>query len=244
MIGAILYEGPSVLTGDPIVAIATGLGRKSKNEKTGAMIQTWILRADIEPTEAVRTGADEAICGACPLKGGFKERRCYVNVGQGPLTVYRAWKRGAYQEWNGEDVGQDTRPTRLGAYGDPAAVPVEIWRGWLGENGENTGYTHQWEHPHFDPAILELCMGSVESEESLQRFVALHPSARYFRVRKPGEERARGEQQCPASVEALGIGGRKTCADCLACGGTRKSGRNVSIAAHGSRGFEGKWNNA
>jgi hypothetical protein len=47
--GKILWEGNSPLTGDPIVCIITGLKSKSSNEKTGDMLQTVILRTDIEP---------------------------------------------------------------------------------------------------------------------------------------------------------------------------------------------------
>jgi hypothetical protein len=37
--GAILYRGPSLLDGAPIVAIVTGLASTSANAKTGAMLQ-------------------------------------------------------------------------------------------------------------------------------------------------------------------------------------------------------------
>ena len=47
----VLYEGPSLLDGEPIVAILTGLRSSSGNRKTGAMLQTWILRADVSPAE-------------------------------------------------------------------------------------------------------------------------------------------------------------------------------------------------
>ena len=50
--GVILYEGPSLLDGEPIVAILTGLRSSSCNRKTGAMLQTWIMRADVSPAEA------------------------------------------------------------------------------------------------------------------------------------------------------------------------------------------------
>jgi hypothetical protein len=66
--GVILYEGPSVIDGAPIVAIATGFKSPSSNDKTGTMIQVWILRADIAPHEAQKTGADESICGDCPMR--------------------------------------------------------------------------------------------------------------------------------------------------------------------------------
>jgi hypothetical protein len=66
--GVIIYEGPSVIDGAPIVAIATGFKSPSSNDKTGTMIQVWILRADIAPHEAQKTGADESICGDCPMR--------------------------------------------------------------------------------------------------------------------------------------------------------------------------------
>src|SRR5438105_2995512 len=56
MKSAIIYRGPALLDGAPIVAIATGLDGGSANPKTGPLINTWILRADIEPTEARMTG--------------------------------------------------------------------------------------------------------------------------------------------------------------------------------------------
>src|ERR1700686_2282782 len=95
--GVILYEGPSLLDGAPIVAIATGLNSKSTNRKTGAMVQTYILRANVSPTEAVASGGDKSICGDCRYRGTRGKRRtCYVNVGQGPNAVYRAYRGGRY----------------------------------------------------------------------------------------------------------------------------------------------------
>ena len=66
MENGIIYRGPSLLDGSPIVAIAT---YSARNRKTGAMVQTYIIRDDMDPVTASRTGADAAICGACPLRG-------------------------------------------------------------------------------------------------------------------------------------------------------------------------------
>src|SRR5271154_1354735 len=94
--GVILYQGPSLIDGAPIVAIA--IAGKSSNRKTGNMVQTYILRSDLEPTAAIKQGLDVSICGDCRHRGDGtgKGRTCYVNVGQGPLGVYRAFKRGRY----------------------------------------------------------------------------------------------------------------------------------------------------
>ena len=63
---AIIYKGPSLLDGAPIVVIAT---YSNRNTKTGHVVQTYILRADINPLEASKTGADVSICGNCPCCG-------------------------------------------------------------------------------------------------------------------------------------------------------------------------------
>lgn len=236
--GVVLYEGPSVLTGEPIVCILTGLNRPSQNPKTGPMLQTWILRADKPPTEAVQDGSDVAICGDCPLRGGFSERKCYVNVPQGPQAVWKAWKRGAYPllVQNLADYFSDRmdavrgKAVRFGSYGDPAAVPEVIWHHLSVLSDRHTGYTHQWRHENFDPRILELCMASVETQADIEELQQRYPGARYFRVRLPGEEKGAREVQCPASEEG---GKRTTCYRCGLCNGGQK-GRSISIEAHGA----------
>src|SRR6056297_1167050 len=97
----IAYEGPSLIDGQNIVVLVqTG----SSNRKTGDMVQTYILHANIDPITASRTGQDSAICGNCPHrgeahdgdKGQAKNRTCYVTLAHGPLGKYKAYKRGAY----------------------------------------------------------------------------------------------------------------------------------------------------
>ena len=59
--GYILYEGPSLIDHKPIVMIAL-LG--SKNIKTGNMMQTYIIRSDIDPRLANKTGEDKSLIGS------------------------------------------------------------------------------------------------------------------------------------------------------------------------------------
>jgi hypothetical protein len=66
MKSGIIYKGPSRIDGAPIVVLAT---YSNRNSKTGAVVQTYILREDINPLEASKTGADASICGTCPLRG-------------------------------------------------------------------------------------------------------------------------------------------------------------------------------
>lgn len=66
--GVVLYEGPSMLDGEPIVAIATGMQTPSTNRKTGEMVQVHILLQKEHPSVAQNSGADSSICGNCPLR--------------------------------------------------------------------------------------------------------------------------------------------------------------------------------
>jgi len=221
--GYVIYRGPSVLDGAPIVVIATVA---SENRKTGPMVQTWILRADMAPTVASKAGADESICGQCPQRwhlGGA----CYVNIGQGPQSVYGAWQRGRYPDApRVRDIG-DGRKVRLGAYGDPAAVPVVVWHELIHYSAGHTGYTHQWRTA---PELRDLCMASVDSAAEYAE--AQLAGWRTFRVTGTAELLEPSEILCPSEAS-----GRK-CAECLACDGANASkgnaGASVAITVHGS----------
>lgn len=209
----ILYEGPSMLDGAPIVAIAT-MG--TRNRKTGPMLQTWIMRADVAPTDARKSGEDASVCGDCPHRDGT----CYVTLWQAPLAVWRAYRRGSYKPADPRAVGAD-RLVRIGSYGDPAAGPMNIWRALVSGAVGHTGYTHQW---RIRPDLRDLVMASVDSPD--ERTEAAMKGWRTFRIRSAGEPLMRGEYRCPASKEA---GARQTCASCQQC-----NGRPVGDARKGS----------
>lgn len=225
--GVILYRGKSTLDNSPIVVVATGLTRKSENPKTGDIIQTYILVDTHEsPVEAVKSGSDAGICGSCV----HRRSSCYVNVAQGPTAVYRALQRGSYPVFDPLkhiDLFRG-RIIRLGAYGDPAAVPVAVWRTICGVASGWTGYTHQWRE--CSPEYASYCMASCETPEDREK--ALAKGYRTFRVRLASQPVEKGEFVCPASAEA---GKKKTCAECKACSGQKDGGRNASpvIVVHG-----------
>lgn len=230
--GMILWEGPSLIDGAPLVVIATGLRTGSTNVKTGDMVQTYILRSDIPPMEAVKSGNDVSICGTCPHRGDGtgKGRSCYVTLFQGPRGVYAAYKRGSYAKAiDLSEVGTN-RMVRLGAYGDPAAVPVTVWQHVLQQAEGWTGYSHLWQS--IDPVVwAPLVMASVDSEAQMQSAHRL--GYRTFRVTPQGEGPIKGtEVVCPASHEA---GQKVECVDCKACMGTSAKARvSIQIQAHGT----------
>ena len=160
----VLYDGPSLIDGTPIVVLATGIDMPSANRKTGPMVQTYIMARDIHPVEAVNTGADLAICGNCVHRGSrTRKRSCYVTVHQGPTSVWRAYQRNPKPAVPLNEIANlgRLRHIRLGAYGDPTAAPTEIWSHLLRHAQSHTGYTHLWRT--CAPQFKAWCMASVDS---------------------------------------------------------------------------------
>jgi hypothetical protein len=224
---AILWSGPSQIDGAPIMLIAT---INSANVKTGSgLVQTWILRSDMSPLEAIHSGSDSSICGDCVLRGSIENgrnvgRACYVLVHNAPRSIYAAHTRGRYARLSlrGARQALSGLHVRLGAYGDPAAVPVRVWDTLLADTAGHVGYTHQWRR---FKAISRYTMASVES---LKHATQAH--ARGFRTFRIGAAKTRGESLCPASAEA----GRKlTCDRCMACSGSTGRRGSIVIPAHG-----------
>jgi hypothetical protein len=221
--GYIIYEGPSLLDGNPIVVIATV---SSTNQKTGDMVQVTILRSDVPPLEAKKTGADSAICGDC----FFKSNGCYVKVWKAPRAIYKAYKKGRYPKLEESQLPKlaGLKNIRFGAYGDPSAYPAHLSK-LLAKKCGHTGYSHQWET--VDTFSPELFMASCESLEQAKR--AWKKGFRTYRVLKDRSElNIEKEILCPESIE----GGAKVrnCDSCLLCSGTKIKGKSVAIVGIGN----------
>jgi uncharacterized low-complexity protein len=214
MSGYILHETRS------LVVIAT---TESNNRKTGNMIQVWILRSDVDPVTAIKQGSDRRICGDCPARGTY----CYVNVGQAPNAVFRAYVNGSYSKLELADYGSvfSGRAVRLGAYGDPAFIPQRVIEGIVAHASNWTGYTHQWRKA---PWLSHYVMASVDS--IAEKIDATKWGWRTFRV-SATDEGTVGEIMCPASQ------GKTTCADCCLCNGVHGADKRKSIfiPVHGSK---------
>ena len=234
ILGYIAYEGPSEIDGRPIVVIVNKIDSGSANEKTGAdLVQTFIIRSDVNPVDALKTGDDVSICGQCAhrplLASETGDAPCYVNVGRSVRSVFEAYKRGRYVKASPATLRRILagRKVRLGTYGDPAAAPVRMWQEITADAAGIVGYSHQWQSIGFDHASwAPLVMASADSiDEAAQANLY---GMRVFRV-SVGIDSQAGEVTCPASAE----GGRKaTCDTCMLCGGTSKAARDVVIADH------------
>lgn len=230
----ILYQGASLINGQPIVALAQS---DSTNKKTGNMIQTFILDATVDPLEASRTGRDSSICGSCPHrgtpnnndKGQATNRTCYVTLAHAPLGKYKAYKKGVYGTKTAtlKEIAEfgSLQGVRLGTYGDPCAVPNEIWKALINKALYSTAYTHA--------AINPMPESIMTSTDNLKQSIdAWGRNERTFRVISHVDQLyKRREVLCPASEE---MGKRATCASCKLCGGASVNAKSIAIVAHGT----------
>lgn len=235
----IVWEGASMINGEPIVVILTGLSKRSNNPKTGDMPQVWILRADMHPIEALKSGADVAICGDCKFRPTVlgdqalkrHSRTCYVRT-MSFSAVYKAYKAGKYQRSDLSLISDVLagKCVRIGAYGDPAAVPTHVWDTLLSQC-DSTGYTHQWRN--CDPKMSRYCMASCDTLADIP--LAASKGYRVFYVQPKVVKPIRSVgaikmAHCPASKE---LGKVTTCKNCMVCGGNRSSFKsNVTIMLH------------
>ena len=230
-----LWSGPSELDGKPIVALAT---IRSDNSKTGDVPQIAIMRADVNPIEALKTGDDYSVCGGCghrpELVASSGLAPCYVTVAHGPLSVWKSWKRGTATGTRAKLVerAREVGMIRLGSYGDPAAVPAHVWarlEAQLGATVRIVGYTHQWASPTTAPSMARWVMASADS--TAERKAARSAGYRTFRIRSSTQPGQPGEIACPASAE---MNNKATCSTCRACDGMKRGGKrpDVVIVAH------------
>ena len=229
--GYVIYDGPSRLEGGtPIIAILT---MRSENRKTGDMPQIWMLRKDRAPTTAALDGTDDAVCGECAFRlylarNNPDRANCYVTLVHGPNAIWKAYHAGSYPtSWPDRIVD----PVRVGSYGDPAAVPLKIWREFIAHCwGGYTMYTHQWRR---FSGFRHYAMASVNSPA--EQHLAAQRGWRTFRViqkKEAAQHNHIGEITCPATPEA---GRRTTCKQCRICDGKKGEHdrrKHITVSAH------------
>ena len=225
--GYVLQRGTSKFDGKPFVVILT---TKSSNAKTGNMLQVWILREDLNPVEALAIGADQTICGNCPMRPRFNditgmiERPCYVNVGQAPQAVWRAYKAGKYGKLSDLDTSViQGRSIRWGAYGDPALIDPALFNTINEHAYSHTAYTHAWREPWAQWA-KGLMMASCDSFANYLDASA-HGWKTYAVVAK-GADSFSGKL-CPATA----VNSQAKCLTCSLCDGAKT---DIFVEAHGT----------
>jgi hypothetical protein len=217
--GYVIYKGPSAL--DPNQHIIAVLTLKTSNAKTGDMAQLWILPLDEAPHKATKSGGDYSVCGNCPQRH-YNGGACYVTVFQAPLQVWKSYHKGNYTV--GMPAFNRHASVRLGAYGDPAALPYGVVEELTTRFANHTGYTHQLAHKGFDDRYLNLLQVSADTPKAALKAQKL--GGKTFRVKYPQDGLLKGEIECLADTQGM------TCKDCGICDGYTA---NVAITVHGQK---------
>lgn len=222
--GYVVWEGASLIDGSPIVLILTGFANPTSNRKTGRQIQSWILSQNYVPTYAAKHGFDNSICGSCPLKLS-KIGSCYVNL-LTPNNIYRSYIAGNYPKFSEKELAilhHYRYPLRIGSYGDPTAVPLEVWEPLILVSGKHTGYTHR--HKNCDLRWQKYLMASVETISEAKQ--AQNIGWRTFRIIAPDAPLRDNEILCRHTEDD-----RIQCETCLLCDGS-SSKPNIADKIHG-----------
>lgn len=224
--GRILFEGKSNIDGKNIVVIITGLDNKTSNEKTGDMLQTWILLQDHKPNEAHKNGLNKSVCGSCPHMGS-RQNSCYVKWFQAPLQVWKSYKNNRYDYFKKSDLELVRgRSLRLGSAGDPTVIDLKVWEPLLKVCKNHTGYTHQW-RSNFAQQYKGIVQASCDSFNDYLLASGLGFKCFYVKHKDTKVDK-KLFVNCGASIEA----GKKTeCSKCALCDG---NSRDIVINAHGS----------
>ena len=252
----VFFRGKSRIDGDPIVGIITGLANPSRNMKTGEMYQVYIFVDNgRHPLDNVKSGADFSICGDC-------SRRPYlIETGRSdldfPCYLLKEMGRAVGTVWTSYDAGNIAaiempkllsairyfeRPLRLTTYGDPTAIPLEVWEPMINAAAGHTGYSQFWNRPEnsdykrfFQASVFTakqqmaaaaLGWNTFRSDDSAtDQDLAGRESRRRFIMKK--------EKLCPNPISKINNPDRRpiTCAKCLLCAGTSK-GRDLLVASH------------
>lgn len=235
----IIWEGPSQINGAPIIGVVTDMSANSKltDRLKAELLQLWILPGDMHPKDVIATGADESVCGSCPLRsfrdGQKVERLCYVSPK--PISsVYRGLAKARRVSPEEAVAGSRARLLRLGAWGDPTALPYDVVRrlsdaALAAGIKRRAGYTHRYAVA--DQRWRELIMASCEG--TLQAMHAQLMGWRTFTIVPPDTAPGGEHITCPASEEG---GHKATCEKCGLCDGARPGGdlrSSIQIAVHG-----------
>ncbi|MDY6899483.1 MAG: hypothetical protein SWZ49_15590 [Cyanobacteriota bacterium] len=222
----VVWEGASLIDGSPIVLILTGFVNHTLNRKTGKLIQSWVIQQNFVPTEAAKKGLEKGICGSCPLKLS-QTGACFVNIL--PVNnIYRKYFAGNYPKFSANEIEVIKRyryPIRIGSYGDPTAVPFDVWEPIISASGGHTGYTHRWDSNECDSRWKKYLMASVQSESKAR--IAQNLGWRTFRIITPDAPLSENEILCRHTKDNA-----TQCEACMLCDG-KSNKPNIADRVHG-----------
>lgn len=237
----IVWCGSSNFNHAPIELVLSHLTFEPSNAKIGDMVQAWIIAADEHPQETIKEGREtgnHSVCGNCEH---YKSKACYVNtkyIG----SIYRGQKATLDMN-NAEDLDLLRELLagfilRMGAWGDPMAVPAWLWLHLAQMAKGHTGYTHawsmilrdraKWAHSYSDYRFV--LMASTDSAQ--ETAAAQELGWRTFEVvPQEAQEESHKSRICPNFSVDL------SCAKCRLCDGLSRGAKRPSIwiPSHGMK---------
>lgn len=222
----VLYKGISLLDNEtPIMVVMSGYTKDSQNEKTGPLVQLYILPIDILPRDAYTSGS-KSVCGDCRYNGN---NGCYVRWSHLKGIWNSARSQPVIPMKHAKEFVKGLR-VRVGAAGDPSAVPFSFWNDLLSSCENFTGYTHQWDKPEYQD-LSSLFVASTDSKEETREANAKGWNT--FEV-IDNEKPSKNSVLCLATDTTKSINGLPfSCATCMMCNGKGK-GKNVYAQLHGA----------
>jgi hypothetical protein len=213
----LIVESP--VHGEPVLL---AFAPKSVNEKTGDIMQIFILHPDYTPVEASKLGLDDRVCGSCPLRHSLGGA-CYVTLFQAPRSVYQGWVNAGKRvdEVEGVLAMVENRKVRIGAYGDIAHIPDYLAAEIMSLSNSYTAYTHAWRNPVVARVWKGRAMASCDTVGQLrlaesQGWAGFIATPETLSDVKVCDNEENGTQ----------------CRDCMRCDGSQGS---VQLTPHGAR---------
>jgi len=223
----VLYKGISLLDNKtPIMVVMSGYTKDSANSKTGPLIQLYILPLNDKPSDTYRSGSS-AVCGTCKYNGN---NGCYVRWSH--LTSM--WNSARVQNPIDKSLAIELMKglrVRVGAAGDPLAVPSDFWKDVLSSCDSFTGYTHQWSDKNLSSGYKGMFMASVDSHS--EKILARARGWNTFQV-LDGDEPLNKSTLCLATIpNKTDLNGLPmSCASCMLCNG--KGNKSIHVQLHGA----------
>ncbi|MEO0685109.1 MAG: hypothetical protein AAFY76_08715, partial [Cyanobacteria bacterium J06649_11] len=114
---------------------------------------------------------------------------------------------------------------RIGSYGDPTAVPFDVWEPIISASSGHTGYTHRWDSNECDESWKQYLMASVQSQSEAR--IAQNLGWRTFRIIAPDAPLSENEILCRHTEDD-----RVKCEACMLCDG-KSNKPNIADRVHG-----------
>ena len=195
--------------------------RSSSNTKTGDMVQLAILPIDNKPTAALKN-RQLPNCGDCALISA-----CYVNT----VSLNAVYDQTVNQAVSAVPK-QLRQAVRLGSWGDPGLLPLDLLQQLSRAAGAHTGYTHLWQQ--IGQEYSQVLMASIDhltakkqglTVQELKQ-LAWDKGYRTYSILQPGEQQSAQERSC------LDISNNTQCRYCKLCNGA-SSKRSIAAPLHG-----------